>query len=348
MRRSVREAIVGFSLLAAVTGAAGFSLWLRGLSLTRQFWTVEATFSQAGGLAARSPVVFRGVMVGSVRSVRVTPEAVVAELEITNPSLKLALPAKAVVGQGSLLGGEAQVALISTGKPMEATAPSPRAPGCPRSRMLCNGSRIEGSEQPTLGSVISQMEQLLKQGEKEQLVQKFAGVATSVDRTSKDAAAFLQEGRALVGSLDQSVQEARPAIANIRASSAHLRRLIAALENPKTVAQLQQTVTNAEQLTARWDAVGGDVNKLTADPRFMDGLRSVAVGLGEFFEELYPAQTAAARDKAKRERDAQEKGSAAEAGKPADQGTTPADQNPRRQARPHGKAPEAYPIPSTP
>jgi phospholipid/cholesterol/gamma-HCH transport system substrate-binding protein len=67
------------------------------------------------------------------------------------------------------------------------------------------------------------------------------------------------------------------------------------------VSDLKGTVANAEQLTARWDAVGGDVNKLTADPRFMDGIRSVAVGLGKFFDELYPAQTGAAKDKAERE-----------------------------------------------
>jgi phospholipid/cholesterol/gamma-HCH transport system substrate-binding protein len=32
------------------------------------------------------------------------------------------------------------------------------------------------------------------------------------------------------------------------------------------------------------------VNKLTGDPQFMEGMRSVTVGLGKFFDELYPAQ----------------------------------------------------------
>jgi phospholipid/cholesterol/gamma-HCH transport system substrate-binding protein len=60
-------------------------------------------------------------------------------------------------------------------------------------------------------------------------------------------------------------------------------------------------MANAERLTAQWEAVGGDVHRLTADPGFMNGLRSLAVGLGLFFEELYPAQTGAAKDKATRE-----------------------------------------------
>jgi phospholipid/cholesterol/gamma-HCH transport system substrate-binding protein len=43
------------------------------------------------------------------------------------------------------------------------------------------------------------------------------------------------------------------------------------------------------------------VRKLTGDPKFVDGIRSVSVGLGRFFEELYPAQTDAARAKEQRE-----------------------------------------------
>ena len=88
--------------------------------------------------------------------------------------------------------------------------------------------------------------------------------------------------------LDSSVDKAQPTIANLNAGSAHLRDLLAALDNPKTVKELQGTVRNAEVLTAKWKSVGGDVKKLTDDPRFMDGVRSVAVGLGKFFDELYP------------------------------------------------------------
>ena len=41
MRRSVREAIVGFSLLAAIAGAGGFWFWLRGISLASQHLDAE-------------------------------------------------------------------------------------------------------------------------------------------------------------------------------------------------------------------------------------------------------------------------------------------------------------------
>lgn len=322
MRRSVREAMVGFSLLAAVSSAVGLSLWLRGLSLTRQYWSVQARFPQADGLAVRSPVVFRGVMVGTVRSVQITPEAVVAQLEITNPSLRLALPAAAQIGQVSLLGGESQVALVSGGRPLPGSAPDPRSRSCDRQRMLCDGSTISGREGASLTNLTNLMYRMLEEVERESLVDKLATVATGIDKTAREATVFLQEGRGLVKdgkglvqggkglvqggigmvqAIESSVQKAQPTISNLNASSAHLRQLMAALDNPKVVSDLQRTVANAERLTAQWEAVGGDVHRLTGDPAFMDGMRSVAVGLGQFFDELYPAQTGAARDKAARE-----------------------------------------------
>jgi phospholipid/cholesterol/gamma-HCH transport system substrate-binding protein len=166
------------------------------------------------------------------------------------------------------------------------------------------------------------MQRMLSQVEQEQLVAKVTKVATSIDQTSKEANAFLSEGRVLVKDgvvlvrdgvglvndgkalakgLEASVQEVQPTLTNLNASSAHLRRLMASIDNPKVVGDLQQTMANAERLTAQWEAVGGDVHRLTGDPSFINGLRSLAVGLGQFFEELYPAQTDAARDKAARE-----------------------------------------------
>ncbi len=301
MRRSVREAIVGFSILAAAASAVALTFWLRGMNFSRNTWTVQARFEEAAGLAARSPVVYRGVLVGNVRSVRVTPGAVLAQLEINNTDLRLSNPVMAEIREATLLGGEAQVNLIPAGPALAAGSPSPTSPQCNGRQMLCNGGEVNGVAGASLQSVTALMQKLLEQGDKEQLVTKFAALAVSFDQTSKQATAFMKDGQALVKELEASVLKAQPAIDNLNATTAHARNLVAALDNPKTVAELQKTVANAEKLTARWEAVGGDVNKVTSDPQFMNGVRSVAIGLGKFFDELYPAQTAAARDKAARE-----------------------------------------------
>ena len=293
MRRSIREATVGFSLLAAIASAVGLSFWLRGISLSRQNWMVKVSFAEAAGLAERSPVTYRGVLVGSVRKVKINPEAVVAELEINHPDLKLALPAMAQIGEASLLGGEAEVALISGGKSLPPGSANPRSKNCNPSVALCNGATIDGSTGPSLTNVTALMYKMLVETDQMKLLNKVSTAASSFERTAKDTSAFMKDGQSLAKQLETSVRAAEPTITNLNSSSAHLRRLLTALDNPKTLQELQSTVTNAEQLTAKWNAVGGDVAKLTDDPRFMDSIRSVAEGLGKFFDELYPAQTKA-------------------------------------------------------
>lgn len=321
MRRSVREALVGFSLLAAICGGFGLWLWLRGVSIGRSTWSVTASFADASGLAERSPVSYRGVLVGSVRSVKVTNRAVLAELEITDPSLRLARPVVAQVGNSSLLGGDAQVALLSSGPPLPDSLPGPRDRRCDSRRMLCQNAQVPGLATASLQSVTDTVQRLLDQADRDKLVQKmvaatasFEATAREAEKLSRDGQVFVAEANRLIGTLNRSAGKIDPILTNannasvdVARASRHIRNLSAALDNPRTVADLQDTLTNAKQLTDRWSAVGGDVRKLTDDPKFMDGIRSVSVGLGRFFEELYPAQTAAAREREERRRAEREK-----------------------------------------
>ena len=301
MRRSVREAIVGFTLLAAVTGGAAFWLWIKGISIGSRNWSFRVSFADAAGLGERSAVTYRGVQVGNVRNLRTTSEAVVADLEITDPTLRLPLPLVAQVEEASLLGGDAVVALLAPSRRLPPGTPGPRDRACNRQFTVCPGTELKGINAASITSVTATMQKLLDQADKEQLVPMLADTTRSFDATSKQADRFLKEGEQLIRDLQVAVRDAKPTLDNLNASTAHIRNLTRALDDPKVVSDLKGTVTNAQQLTARWDQVGGDVNKLTADPKFMDGIRSVAVGLGKFFDELYPAQTGVAKDKAARE-----------------------------------------------
>ncbi|MFM7312885.1 MAG: MlaD family protein [Cyanobium sp.] len=302
MRRSVREAIVGFTLLAALAGGAGLWLWLKGVSVGSSHWSFRVSFADAAGLGERSAVTYRGVQVGNVRNLRTTSEAVVADLEITYPGLRLPLPLVAQVEEASLLGGDAVVALLAPSRSLPPGTPAPRDRACNRRLSVCPGTELKGISAASISSVTATMQKLLDQADKENLVPMLADTTRSFDATSKQADRFLKEGEQLIRDLQVAVRDAKPTLDNLNASTAHIRNLTRALDDPKVVSELKGTVTNAQQLTARWDAVGGDVNKLTADPHFMDGMRSVAIGLGKLFDELYPAQTGAARDRAAQER----------------------------------------------
>ncbi|WP_115081518.1 MlaD family protein [Synechococcus sp. N32] len=285
MRRSVRDAIVGFTLIGGIIGFSSMALWLRGVRLGSSHWTLTARFSDAAGLAERSPVTYRGILVGSVRSIAVTPEAVVAELEINNADLRLPLPVTATVGSSSLLGGSAKVALISAGRPLEKDAPLPRAAGCRADLQLCDGSSVEGREAASLSTVTETLQELLAQAQQERVIPHAAESLEQIDATA-------QEFEALTVQLQDELAKAVPVIRNLELATAHLNNIVASLDNPQTLSELQQTAANAAQLTATIDAVGGDVAQLTGDPEFMEGVRNLTIGLGELFGEIYPAQAA--------------------------------------------------------
>ena len=285
MRRSVRDAIVGFTLIGGIVGFASTALWLRGVRVGASHWSLTARFNDAAGLAERSPVTYRGILVGSVRSIEVTPEAVVAELEINQADLRLPLPVTATVGSASLLGGRAKVALVSRGAPLPKDAPLPYAPDCQPTRQLCSGGNVVGQEVPSLSTVTATMQELLAQVQDEQVIPNVAASLEHIEATTK-------EFEALMVQMQDELAKAAPVIRNLETATAHLNNIVASLDNPQTLSELKQTAANAAQLTATIDAVGGDVAQLTSDPEFMKGVRNLTIGLGELFGEIYPAQTA--------------------------------------------------------
>ncbi len=284
MRRSVRDAIVGFTVLGGLVGFAATGMWMRGIRLGSSEWRLTANFNDASGLAERSPVTYRGILVGSVRSIKVTSSAVVAELEITKGDLRLPLPVTATISSASLLGGDAQVALMSRGKPLPKDAPLPKAAHCQAKAQLCDGAMVMGREAPSIATVTDTFQELLTQAQVEKLIPKTAASIEQIDATAKSFEALTVQLKAELSKVD-------PVLHNLQAATAHANNIVAALDNPETLSSLRQTATNAAELTAKLDAVGGDVETLTSDPAFMEGLRNVTIGLGALFSEVYPAET---------------------------------------------------------
>ena len=291
MRRSVREGIVGFSVIAAVVAFSGTMLWLRGERAFSKTWSVTADFQDAGGLAVRSPVTYRGVMVGNVRDIKVTPQAVKVSIEITQDDLQLTLPVQATVASASLLGGDSQVALSSLGPPLKKNAPMPKSERCKGQGVLCEGATIQGSEAPSIATVTNSFQELLNQAKTEQLVPKLVGSTQQFDETLRDIELLATQLREDLTKAAPTISNLNEATAQAASASRHINNVLSAFDTPTTITDLKQTVSNARSLTATFDEVGGDVEKLTADPQFMAAVRSVTIGLGQFFHELYPART---------------------------------------------------------
>ncbi len=285
MRRSVRDAIVGFSLVGGIVAFATTMLWLRGVRLSATAWNITASFKDATGLAERSPVTYRGILVGSVGKIQVTPDAVQATLEIDKGNLRLPKPVVAKVFTSSLLGGDVHVSLISRGsKPSDLKAPMPGATNCYESNILCNGEVITGESLTSISTLTEELERILQKADKQDIVASLVDSTRQFDITQKNLDELIQQ-------VKSEVLRAKPIITNLSLASTHISNILAALDNPKTLNDIQQTASSTRSITNKIDSLGTDMQEIISDEDLMKALRSVTIGLGEFFNELYPEET---------------------------------------------------------
>ena len=80
------------------------------IKLSSKNWHLFAEFSNASGLSKKSPVTYRGILVGSVEDIIFTNESIKAKVVLNNPDIMLPQPAFAKVVTNSFLGGDVQVA----------------------------------------------------------------------------------------------------------------------------------------------------------------------------------------------------------------------------------------------
>ena len=314
MRRSLREAAVGLSILAALAMASGLWLHLRGNRLFGTAWTVTVRLDDAAGLASRSNVLYRGVDVGTVQSITPEPGFVAVRVRMNDPELVIAQPVRARVVTGSLLGGTARLVLIGSSKPLAAPV-SPTAEDCPSARQLCAGDVLRGAQSPTLDAAVARVTRLLDHvidldlvGTVDETIQVLTDTSNTITVAAEESITLTQSLQELVERLGPTVDHVNTSAANVTTITGHLANISAELDRPETIAQFRQTMANMEKatdqlsakagtilanvenFTANLDEIGSDILGITSDPAVAEGLRNLTVGLGLLFEDLYGAK----------------------------------------------------------
>jgi len=259
-------------------------LWLRGIRVNSNAWAIKANFPDASGLTVRSPVTYRGIIIGEIGEIKVKPEAVQATLRINKPDLLLPHPVIARVVKNSLLGGDIQVSLVSSGEPIPDNIPLPGDDNCSQSQVLCNGSKIEGEPLTSLSTLTTQIERLVRTAGKEDIVKKMIDSMNQFDQTQIELEELILQAKT-------EVNRAKPIIKELTGASTHLNNILAAIDNEETLENITETISNSRSLSKKIDIMGEEINQLMDDEELIDAIRKVTIGLGQFFDEVYPAKT---------------------------------------------------------
>ncbi len=284
VRRSFRDAIVGLSLVGGIILFAGSLLWLRGVRLGSKAWVLNANFSDASGLSEGSPVTYRGILIGSVGEITVKPETVQAILNIDNADLLLAKPVIAKLVKNSLLGGDVKITLISQGALLPEDSARPIEQGCISQKMLCAGDTIKGQPLTSISTLTTEIERLVRKAGEKDIIDNLVSSAEQFDKTQKELENLILQAKL-------EMNRAAPIISEITKATIHINNILSAIDNPDTLNNITETAENARSLSEKIDIIGGDINEIMGDEELMSAIRSVTIGLGKFFEEVYPPKS---------------------------------------------------------
>ena len=281
MRRSLRDAFVGFSLLGGLVIFSGAMLWLRDFRLGSKAWEVSASFKDASGLAELSPVTYRGIIVGSVQKINFTPNTVETKIKFNNDNLILPKPVIAKIVTSSMLGGDAQLSLVSLGKSLNKDEIITVKKDCPNARILCSGDQIKGLGMVSISSLTEGINGIIDEADKQAIINKVSESIKQFDRTQANLDELVLLSKA-------ELLRAKPIISELTNAAIHLNNILESLDNPKTLGDIKELASTSSSLTKKIDQMSSDMGNIMEDKELLNALKKVTIGLSKLFDDIYP------------------------------------------------------------
>ena len=281
MRRSLRDSIVGFSLLGGILIFTFFTFWLRGVRVSSKNWHLFAEFNNASGLSKKSPVTYRGILVGSIEDIQFTNESIKAKINLNNPEIILTRPAFARVVTNSFLGGDVQVALETSEKTIPKNIAKPTSENCDSKLIICQGDTITGKQLSSLSNITSRINQLLKESNQENLIENIVNSIDKFNNTQEN----LDE---LIYLSKQEILRIEPLINEITIAANHLNNILSTIDDKETLKDIKLTINAARSISSKIDDMSEDFENLTKDKELTQSIRDLTIGLSKFLNEIYP------------------------------------------------------------
>ncbi len=281
MRRSLRDSIVGFSLIGGLIIFTSFSFWLRGIKLTSKNWFIFANFNNASGLSKKSPVTYRGIIVGSIEDLIFTNESIKAKIVINNPEIILAKPAFAKVVTNSFLGGDVQVAIETSEASLPKNIAKATSKLCNKNLIVCEGDIIKGKQLSSLSNITNRINELLKDSNQENLVENIVKSIEQFDQTQEN----LDE---LIYLSKQEINRVKPLLNDLTIAAGHLNNILSTMNDAETLEDIKLTLEASSSIFQKIDFMADDFEILMKDQELTSALRDLAIGLSKFLNEIYP------------------------------------------------------------
>ncbi len=275
------ELQVGALVIVAVLVLFGGMLWISGVSLVGDEFTVYARSQDAAQVQTGDVVLFRGVRLGSVQGVRITGSSVLLTLTLSGDQVD-ALPSdsRAVLQPGGFLGTQQVRIVAGDSTTLLGSGDTIAAEPAPELTRVATDLSSEAS------GVLSRTRQLLSES-----------TVSSVERSTEDFAGTMERIHQLVreeqGSLQRLISHLDSVSARLEAASdgPRLERTVASLDTltgrlKATSSELEESSASLSSILRKMDSGEGTLGKLLNDEQLYDRARDAMANLQRASEEL--------------------------------------------------------------
>lgn len=256
------EALVGLTVILGIIAAVAGSVWLSGRSWGEQEREVVASFARVGALALGNPVTYRGVNVGRVRDIQLSPRGTGVYVTMgVRQDVELEGDAGVVLAPASLFG-DWQAEIVS-----QAQYPELEFTGAPRAGVLPGATLPDISELTAVAARIANDIEVLSERIQiaftPETAVKIRSTIERVDEVSQQLSGFID---AQTRTYDQVGRNVLTSTENIRGATAAAEATMQDIRASLQGGDVQQVLANARQATE-------NLNALTVE------LRSAASGV---------------------------------------------------------------------
>lgn len=249
--RLKNEALVGLTVILGIITAVAGAVWLSGRSWGEQEREVTASFARVGALAEGNPVTYRGVNVGRVRKIELSPRGTGVFVTMgVRHDVELEGDAGVVLAPVSLFG-DWQAEIVS-----QSQYPELVFTGTPRSNVLPGATLPDISELTAvaarIASDIETLSERIQIAFTPETAVKIRSTIERVEEVSQQLSGFIDEQ---TRTYDQVGRNVLTSTENIRGATAAAEATMQDVRASLQGGDVQQVLANAREATANLNAL---------------------------------------------------------------------------------------------
>lgn len=255
----MRDGFLGLFILAAFSVTGISILWIRGKEFGKGSFQFVVKFPLADGLSEGAPVRYRGVQVGKVRELSPNPNNVEITVSIYDSTLIIPKNSSIQTLESGILGNTI-VQIVPQGKMSEEEGLNPIGEDCDNSKIICNGTTVDGTPGPSFTALLQESSSLLRKVNDEKILENLSATLQSTTDAARSVETLSGKATGVIEMVQNPIKKIGETLDSFGKTSASISD---AAKQFSTVAQNADALIldNKQRIASTLDSISNTANE---------------------------------------------------------------------------------------